>query len=172
MRSIVLLLTILMFSGSVFAECKDKLCMTNESEFQEEGGNLHTFHYNKIFEIGTNWYLIFDYPSGKTNDTISFEFSTGLAKTHIYDPDKETDSVSFSGSSFAEEEFDFPLYITVTGPEGVDGEFIIYIHINKPPADDLFYLWGGMSVFWFAIGAYVLYLSTKLSDLSKKVKNQ
>ena len=33
------------------------------------------------------------------------------------------------------------------------------------------YLWGGMSVFWFSIGAYVLYISNKLRELSKKVKS-
>ena len=168
MRLIVLILTTLLLSGSVFAECKGKECMTHESEFQQEGGTWHAFYYNKVFEIGTNWYLIFDYPSGKTNDTISFEFSTGLAKTLTYDSDKETDSVSFSGSSFTEEEFDFPLYINVTGPEGIDGEFIIYIHINKPPADDLFYLWGGMTVFLTSIGAYVLYISSKLTQLREQ----
>ena len=49
---------------------------------------------------------------------------------------------------------------------------VLEIDINKKPAEDMFYLWGGMSVFWFAIGSYVLYLSNKLRDLSKKVKNQ
>ena len=51
------------------------------------------------------------------------------------------------------------------------GSILLEIDINKKPAEDMFYLWGGMSIFWFAIGAYVLYLSTKLSALSKKVKN-
>ena len=99
MRLVTLFLTILLFSGSSLAECRDKECMTHETEFQQDGGNLHTFYYNKVFEIGTNWYLIFDYPSGKTNDTITFEFPTGLTKTHTYHPEKETDSISFSGST-------------------------------------------------------------------------
>ena len=42
------------------------------------------------------------------------------------------------------------------------------IDINKPPADDLFYLWGGMTVFWTAIGAYVLYISSKFTKLRDK----
>ena len=168
MRLVTLFLTILLFSGSSLAECRNRECMTHETEFKENGGTLHTFYYNKVFEIGTNWYLIFDYPSGKTNDTITFEFPTGLTKTHTYEPDKETDSISFSGSSFSKEEFDYPINITVTGPEGIDGEFTIYIHINKPPADDLFYLWGGMTVFWTSIGAYVIYMSAKLTRLRAK----
>ena len=31
-----------------------------------------------------------------------------------------------------------------------------------------FYLWGGMTVFWFSIGAYVLYISSKFTQLSEK----
>ena len=156
-------------TGSASAECREKSCMTDDSEFKQESGTLHTFYYNKVFEIGTNWYLIFDYPSGKTNDTITFEFQTGLNKIHKYNSNKTTDSVSFSGSSFTEEKFDFPLFMNVTGPEGTDGEFILYIHINKPPAEDMVYLWGGMTVFWLAIGIYTLYISNKFRDLSNKL---
>ena len=168
MRLVVLILTILLFSGSSIADCREKGCMTHEAEFQEESGTLHTFYYNKIFEIGTNWYVIFDYPSGKTNDTITFDFPSGLTKTLTYDPEKQTDSISFSGSSFTKEEFDYPVNITITGPEGIDGEFTLYIHINKPASDDLFYLWGGMTVFWATIGAYVLYISSKFTKLRDK----
>ena len=156
-------------AGSALAECREKGCMTHKSEFKEDGGAIHTFYYNKVFEIGTNWYIIFDYPSGKSDDTISFEFQSGLNKTHKYDSNKSTDSVSFSGSSFNKEEFDFPINITVTGPEGIDAEFTISIHINKPPADDMVYLWGGMTVFWLAIGTYTLYISNKFRDLSNKL---
>ena len=168
MRLVVLILTILLFSGSSIADCREKGCMTHEDEFQQKNGTLHTFYYNKVFEIGTNWYVIFDYPSGKTNDTITFAFPSGLTKTLTYDPESETDSISFSGSSFTKEEFDYPLNITITGPEGIDGEFTLYIHINKPASDDLFYLWGGMTVFWASIGAYVLYISSKFTKLRDK----
>jgi len=163
------LIILLILAGSASADCREKDCMTDESKFQQQVSmTWHTFYYNKVFDIGTNWYIIFDYPSGKTNDSISFEFPTGLNKIHNYDSNKTTDSVSFSGSSFTEEKFDFPLFINVTGPEGTDGEFVIYIHINKPPADDMIYLWGGMTVFWVAIGAYTLYISNKFRDLSDK----
>ena len=166
------LLVLLILAGSSSAECKQKECMTNEYNYQQDGGTWHTFYYNNVFNIGTNWYIIFDYPSGKNDDTISFEFSTGLSKVHIYDPDKETDSISFPGSSFTEEIFNLELYVNITGPEGSEGEFILNIHVNKPPADDLFYLWGGMTVFWVAIGSYVLFLSNKLKDLSKEMEKE
>jgi len=166
------LLILLILAGSASAECKQKECMTNEYSYQQDGGTWHTFYYNNVFNIGTNWYIIFDYPSGKNDDTISFEFSTGLSKVHVYDPDKETDSVSFSGSSFTEETFNLELYVNITGPEGSDGEFILNIHVNKPPADDLLYLWGGMTVFWVAIGSYVLFLSNRLKDLSKEMEKK
>ena len=166
------LLILLILAGNASAECKEKECMSTEYKFQQDGGTWHTFYYNEVFNIGTNWYIIFDYPSGKSDDNISFEFSTGLSKVHVYDPDKETDSISFPGSSFTEEMFNLELYVNITGPEGSDGEFILSIHVNKPPADDMLYLWGGMTVFWVAIGFYVLYLSNKLNELNSKVEKK
>lgn len=166
------LLILLLLAGNVSGECKEKDCMTNEYKYQQDGGTWHTFYYNNVFNIGTNWYIIFDYPSGKSDDTISFEFATGLSKLHVYDPDKETDSISFSGSSFTEEIFNLELYVNITGPEGSDGEFVLNIHVNKPPAADTLYLWGGMTVFWVAIGSYSLYLSNKLKDLSKMMEKK
>ena len=166
------LLILLILAGNASAECKEKECMTTEYKFQQDGGTWHTFYYNEVFNIGTNWYIIFDYPSGKSDDNISFEFSTGLSKVYVYDPDKETDSISFPGSSFTEEMFNLELYVNITGPEGSDGEFILSIHVNKPPADDMLYLWGGMTVFWVAIGFYVLYLSNKLNELNSKMEKK
>ena len=162
------LLILLLLAGNASAECKEKECMTNE--YSDEGTS-HTFYYNNVFNIGTNWYIIFDHPSGK-NDTVSFEFGTGLSKVHVYNPDKETDSISFSGSSFTEEIFNLELYVNITGTEGSDGNFILNIHVNKPPPTDTLYLWGGMTVFWIAVGSYVLYLSNKLNELNSKMEKK
>ena len=166
------LLVLLFLAGTASAECKEKECMTNEYKFQQDGEPWQTFYYNNVFNIGTNWYIIFDYPSGKNDDTISFEFGTGLSKVHVYNPDKETDSISFSGSSFTEEIFNLELYVNITGPEGSDGNFILNIHVNKPPPADTLYLWGGMTVFWIAVGSYVLYLSNKLNELNSKMEKK
>ena len=163
-------LILLILAGGASAECKEKECMTNEYNYQQDGETSHIFYYNNVFSIGTNWYIIFDYPSDKNNGNISFEFSTGLSKVYVYNSDKETDSISFSGSSFTEEIFNLELYVNITGSEGSEGEFILSIHVNKPPADDLFYLWGGMTIFWVAIGSYALFLSSKLKDLSKEME--
>ena len=57
MRLLVLFLTILVFSGSSFAECRNKDCMTAQFELGTMG---HTFYYDEVFNIGTNWYIIFD----------------------------------------------------------------------------------------------------------------
>ena len=168
MRIFSLLLVILLLSSNVTAECREKECMAKEYKYQENDGSWHTFYYDNIFNIGTNWYIIFDYPFGKNDDTISFEFSTGLGKVHVYDPDKETDSVSFSGSSFTEETFNLELFVNITGSDEVEGAFVLEIHVNKPSAEDMIYLWGGMTVFWIAIGAYTLFLSNKFRELSNK----
>ena len=47
----------------------------------------------------------------------------------------------------------------------VEGEKVLNINVD---ADDLFYLWGGMTVFWASIGAYVLYISSKFTQLREK----
>ncbi|MED6305430.1 MAG: hypothetical protein VX898_00670, partial [Candidatus Thermoplasmatota archaeon] len=80
--------------------------------------------------------------------------------------------VSFSGSTFVSEKFDFDLNLTIT--QSQDGTVVanstFSIYINAPSDDDMFYLWGGMTVFWVAIGAYVLYLSSKVGELRNKVE--
>ena len=68
MRLLALFLTILLFSGSSLAECRNKDCMTAQFEFETMG---HTFHYDEVFNIGTNWYIIFDYP-----ETVSYTHLT------------------------------------------------------------------------------------------------
>ena len=165
MRLLALFLTILLFSGSSLAECRNKDCMTAQFELETMG---HTFHYDEVFNIGTNWYIIFDYPDNNTNKTITFEFYKGISKVHEYDNDLVTDSISFSGSTFNEEKLNLVLNITITNEDNSTNDFNLKIDINKPPADDLFYLWGGMTVFWAAIGTYVLYISSKFTKLRDK----
>ena len=165
MRLLALFLTILLFSGSSLAECRNKDCMTAQFELETTG---HTFHYDEVYNIGTNWYIIFDYPENNTNKTINFEFDNGISKVHDYDNDLVTDSISFSGSAFNEEKLNLVLNITITNEDNSTIDFNLKIDINKPPADDLFYLWGGMTVFWTAIGAYVLYISSKFTKLRDK----
>ena len=128
----------------------------------------HTFHFDEVFNIGTNWYIIFDYPENNTNKTITFEFSTGLSKVHVYDNNLVTDSISFSGSAFSQERLNLVLNVTITDQDNSTSDFKLNVDINKPPADDLFYLWGGMTVFWATIGAYVLYISSKFTELRDK----
>ena len=162
MRLIVIIASILVFSGFVSAECREKSCMTNEY-----GANGHVFYFNEVFNIGTNWYIIFDYPESNNNDSIEFAFVDGPSKVHTYNEAEVTDSVSFSGSSFSEEKFNLVLNVKING-NNTSNEFELSIDINKPPADDLFYLWGGMTIFWVSIGAYVLYISSKLTQLRER----
>ena len=74
MRLYPYLFVLLILAGTASAECKEKECMTTEYKFQQDGGTWHTFYYNEVFNIGTNRYIIFEYPSGKSADNISFVF--------------------------------------------------------------------------------------------------
>ena len=165
MRYLAQILIILILSGTVSAECREKSCMANEYEFATKD---HVFHYNDVFNIGTNWYIIFDYPVNNANKTVTFEFIEGTTKVHTYDNSKVTDSISFSGSTFSEEKFNLVLKVIITNDDNSTTDFELSIDVNKPQADDLFYLWGGMTVFWVSIGAYVLYMSSKLTQLREK----
>ena len=158
MIKFVVLLAILVLSGSASAECREESCMTKEANFSAAE---HTFYYNEVFNIGTNWYIIFDYPSNNTNETITFDFGNGISKVHTYDNSKITDSISFSGSSFSEESLNLVLSIKISN-DGLIDEFNLSIDINKPPAEDMFYLWGGMTVFWASI--CLLYTSPSPRD--------
>ena len=102
------------------------------------------------------------------NDSIQFNFIDGPSKVHVYNEAKVTDSVSFSGSSFSEEKFNSILNIKINGKDNASSEFNFSIDINKPPSEDLFYLWGGMTVFWVSIVAYVLYISSKFTQLRER----
>ena len=68
----------------------------------------------------------------------------------------------------------FYINFTSTGDQGQEvlWSYELEIQINKPPADDLNFLWGGMPVFCSSIALYVLYISNKFRELSDKVKGR
>jgi len=164
------LLMILLVAGNVSAECREKSCMPNEYLHNDRMSSVY-FYYDSIFEIGTNWFIIFEYDSAFSKDNISFEFHNGPVKIiNLAGENSSEESVSFPGSSFTSEEFHKILYINFTDGNGQEREsFELEVHINKPPAEDMRYLWGGMTIFWISIGAYVLYLSSKYKELSNKL---
>ena len=175
MRFFPYLLVVLFVASNASAECRDKECMPNQYTAEWENSTDWTFHYDSVFTIGDNWFIIFEREGSSSPDSITFEFANGPSKT-IINPNNsdsaENGSISFSGSSFIEESFHNVFYINFTR-NGEDGEiFSSYefeIQINKPPADDLIYLWGGMTIFWLSIGLYVLYISNKFHELSGKI---
>ena len=175
MRLFSILVTFSLLVGSVSAECRDKDCMPDSYEFGNYG---HVdIYYNSVFEIGTNWFIIIELNKTEEYYDFNFEFDEGLSKeAHLEDmsdnPDDRqvTDSISFSGSIFSEEAFHKSLFVNITDKnDNLEGSFVLKIHINKPPAEDMIYLWGGMSVFWIAIGAYTLFLSKKFRELNDKI---
>jgi len=177
MRFSSCLIVILLLAGNASAECRDKECMPDEyrAEFQSDW----IFYYDSIFTIGSNWYIIFERDEGVHNpETINFSFVDGPSKkitAFNENPKSDNGSVSFSGSSFTKESFHNVFYInfTSTGDQGQEVlwsyELEIQINEDPSPANDLVYLWGGMSVFWLSIGLYVLYISNKFRELSDKI---
>ena len=173
MRFFPYLLVVLLVASNASAECRAKECMPDSYENRDNGTIF--FYYDSIFEIGSNWFIIFEYGNGYSENTISFEFEDGPSKTVKVQGEGEfngmiEESISFPGSSFINEEFHKKLFINFTQSNGEEGKSLeLKIHINKPPAEDLIFLWGGMTVFWLSIGLYVLYISNKFRELSDKI---
>ena len=174
MRFFPYLLVALLVAGNASAECRDKECMPDIYE-HSDGGSVIIFYYDSVFQIGSNWFMIFEYGSGHSENTISVEFEDGPSKTVKVQGEGDfngmiEESISFSGSSFVNEDFHKKLFINFTNSIGEEGEPLeLKIHINKQPAEDLVFLWGGMTVFWLSIGLYVLYISSKFHELSDKI---
>ena len=174
MRFFSTLVAIILLIGSASAECRDKSCMPDSYEF--DSGAQITLYYDSVFEIGKNWFLILEGNSMEEYWNFIFEFEDGLSReAHLEDRDEfpesqqRNNSISFPGSTFSEEEFHKSLFVNVTDENGtLINSFVLKIHINKPPAGDMIYLWGGMTVFWLGIGTYVIYLSNKFQVLSDK----
>ena len=172
MRLICILATISLLVSSVSAECRDKSCMPDSYEFGNH--EQFTFYYDSVFEIGTNWFLILEGKNMEEYWNFIFEFGDGLTReAHLEDRDEfpesqqRNNSISFPGSTFSEEEFHKSLFVNVTDEDGnLINSFVLVIHINKAPAEDMIYLWGGMTVFWIGLGSYVIYLSNKFQKVS------
>jgi len=176
MRFFSIIIVFLLLASSVSAECRNKDCMPNErvvTEADQNGGSVivsgFEIYYDNVFEIGTTWFVIFEYGSSHANGSLEFNFGKNLIKnlTLQYDGGIATDSVSFSGTSFINEEPHKKLFVNFSS-EKLSWSVELDIFVNKPPSEDMIYLWGGMTVFWLGIGAYVVYLSNKFQELSDK----
>ena len=176
MRIFSFILVIVLLASNVSGECREKECMPDSFEYFGGEGAKFTFYYDSVFEIGANWFILFEGHNMEDYYNFHFEFEDGLSKeAHLEDRDdfpesqRRNNSISFSGSTFSEEAFHKSLFVNFTDEDGNSGPaFVLKIHINKPPAEDLIFLWGGMTVFWASIGAYVIYLSNKFRELSNK----
>ena len=172
-----LILVLILLSATAFSSaegyCHEDNCFTNRGYINLDGEHLHVY-YNSLFTIGKNWFVVFHVTGTNTDYDIGLSFEDGNSKSLTIPGGSSnyTDSVSFPGSTFASEKFDFDLNLTITRSQ--DGEVVanstFRIDINEPSDDDMLYLWGGMTVFWIAIGAYVLYLSNKVGELRNKVE--
>ena len=179
MRFFTLFLVILLLSSNAAADCREKECMPEEFATYVDGstGDKWYFYYDSVFNIGSNWFIIIESTSTFFHGSISFDFGNNLTKSldaivgdFGVSGKMENGSISFPGSTFSDEEFNRILYINFTEGSGEQTDsFQLKIQINKPPADDMFFLWGGMTIFWASIGAYVIYISNKINDLDTKV---
>ena len=188
MRLYPYLVVILLLASNVTAECRDIECMPNQYTAEWVNDTDWIFYYDSVFTIGDTWFIIFlrGETEGSGNpETIRFEFENGPMRIvtgfdEYVDKNGAADngSISFPGTTFTEESFHNVFYINFTKTSEENGQtyevfesFELEIQINEDPspANDLVYLWGGMTVFWLAIGLYVLYISNKFRELSNKV---
>lgn len=178
MKYILLVLSfLLVLPVSAASYCYQDDCFDDKAELVVVDEQMVNIYYNSLFEIGENWFILIWLEGAVDNDLdLVFDFGEGISKTIKINKGSSnyTDSLSFSGSTFNSEIFNTEFNVSFNGINNTgimkSNSIILEIDVNKKPAEDMIYLWGGMSVFWFAIGAYVLYLSNKLRVLSKKVE--
>jgi len=180
MRFFSIFLVILLLSSNAAADCREKECMPEEfvTYVNAVNGAKWYFYYDSVFNIGTNWFIIIESEATYFHGDILFDFGNNLTKSidvnlgeGSFVQKMENGSISFPGSTFSDEEFNRILYINFTEDDrGQTDSFQLRIQINEPPADDMVYLWGGMTVFWIAIGSYSLFLSNKFRELDNKMR--
>ena len=62
MRFFPYLLVVLLVASNASAECRAKECMPDSYDNRDNGTIF--FYYDSIFEIGSNWFIIFEYDNG------------------------------------------------------------------------------------------------------------
>ena len=80
-------------------------------------------------------------------------------------------SFSFPGATFHSEAFNVPLELRLLHDGNVVANMMVEIDVSVPPAEDLLWLWGGMTVFWLGIAGYAGWLHRRQAELRRQLES-
>ena len=134
-----------------------------------DGDASVTVSYDPVFRTGEAWFIDLVVENGD-GYTVEAEFSGAEPRSKALPADGET-SFSFPGATFHGEAFNVPLELRLLRDGSVVANTTVEIDVSVPPAEDLLWLWGGMTVFWLGIAAYAGWLHRRQAELRRQLES-
>ena len=125
--------------------------------------------YNPVFRTGEAWFIDLEVENGD-GYTVEAEFSGAELRSKAL-PVAGGASFSFPGATFHSEAFNVPLELRLLRDGNVVANMTVEIDVSVPPAEDLLWLWGGMTVFWLGIAGYAGWLHRRQAELRRQLES-
>ena len=125
--------------------------------------------YDPVFRAGEAWFIDLAVTGGD-GYSVEAEFEGVEPRAKLLPADGSA-SFSFPGATFHGEAFNVPLELRLVHDGSVMDNVIVSIDVSIPPPSDLQWLWGGMTVFWLGIAAYVGWLHRRQAELRRQLES-
>ncbi len=125
--------------------------------------------YDPVFRAGEAWFIDLEVENGD-GYTVEAEFSGAEPRSKALPADGET-SFSFPGATFHGEAFNVPLELRLVHGGNTVASTTVEVDVSVPPAEDLLWLWGGMTVFWLGIAGYAGWLHQRQAELRRQLES-
>ena len=125
--------------------------------------------YDPIFRTGEAWFIDLVVENGD-GYTVEAEFSGAELRSKAL-PVAGGASFSFPGATFHSEAFNVPLELRLLRDGSIVTNTTVEIDVSVPPAEDLLWLWGGMTVFWLGIAGYAGWLHRRQAELRRQLES-
>ena len=125
--------------------------------------------YDPVFRTGEAWFIDLVVENGD-GYMVEAAFSGAAPRSKALPANGET-SFSFPGATFHGEAFNVPLELRLLRDGSVVANTTVEIDVSVPPAEDLLWLWGGMTVFWLGIAAYAGWLHRRQAELRRQLES-
>ncbi|MAH16998.1 MAG: hypothetical protein CL960_00650 [Euryarchaeota archaeon] len=125
--------------------------------------------YDPVFRTGEAWFIDLVVENGD-GYTVEAEFAGAEPRSKALPAAGEA-SFSFPGATFHGEAFNVPLELRLLRDGSTVASTTVEIDVSVPPAEDLLWLWGGMTVFWLGIAAYAGWLHRRQAELRRQLES-
>lgn len=128
-----------------------------------------TVSYDPVFRTGEVWFIDLVVENGD-GYTAEAEFAGAEPRSKALPAAGEA-SFSFPGATFHGEAFNVPLELRLLRDGSTVANTTVEIDVSVPPAEDLLWLWGGMTVFWLGIAGYAGWLHRRQAELRRQLES-